>query len=38
VYARYARDDASDRSYTTALSVLSLEVYYRYYWPLLKVR
>jgi hypothetical protein len=38
VYARYARDDASDRSYTTALSVLSLEVYYRYYLPLLKVR
>jgi hypothetical protein len=38
VYARYARDGANDKSYTTALSVLSLEVYYRYYLPLLKVR
>jgi hypothetical protein len=36
-YAKYARDDANDKSYTTALSVLSLEVYYRYYLPLLKV-
>jgi len=38
VYARYARDSSADRSYTTALCVLSLEVYYRYYLPLLKVR
>jgi hypothetical protein len=38
VYARYALDSASDKSYTTALCVLSLEVYYRYYLPLLKVR
>ncbi len=37
VYARYARDDAADKSYTSALCVLSLEVYYRYYLPLLKV-
>ena len=37
-YARYARDDARDKSYTTALCVLSLEVYYRYYLPLLKVK
>jgi len=36
VYARYARDDERDKSYTTALCVLSLEVYYRYYLPLLK--
>ncbi len=38
VYARYARDNAADKSYTTSLCVLSLEVYYRYYLPLLKVR
>jgi hypothetical protein len=37
VYARYARDDEDDMSYTTALCVLSLEVYYRYYLPLFKV-
>jgi hypothetical protein len=37
-YARYARDHGGDKSYTTALCVLSLEVYYRYYLPLLKVR
>jgi hypothetical protein len=37
-YARYARDDARDKSYSTALCVLSLEIYYRYYLPLLKVR
>jgi hypothetical protein len=37
-YARYAQDSASDRSYTSALCVLSLEVYYRYYLPLLRVR
>ncbi len=35
VYARYARDDESDRAYTTALCVLCLEVYYRYDLPLL---
>ena len=39
VYARqWARDDDGDRSYTTALCVLSLEVYYRYFLPLLTVR
>jgi len=37
-YARYAQDSASDKSYTSALCVLSLEVYYRYYLPLLRVR
>jgi hypothetical protein len=32
---RYAFDDAADRSYTTAMCVLMLEVYYRYFTPLL---
>ncbi|GAB4155406.1 MAG: hypothetical protein Fur0037_23840 [Planctomycetota bacterium] len=35
VYARYAGDTARDRSYTTAMCVLSLEIYYRYFTPLL---
>ncbi|MCB9878638.1 MAG: terpene cyclase/mutase family protein [Planctomycetes bacterium] len=35
VYAEEAGDDAQDRSYTTAMCVLSLEVYYRYFTPLL---
>ncbi|HET6203538.1 MAG TPA: hypothetical protein VFI25_12130 [Planctomycetota bacterium] len=34
-YARIAGDDDADRSYTTALCVLMLEVYYRYVTPLL---
>jgi hypothetical protein len=38
VYARYARDDDRDRSYTTAMCVLSLEIYYRYFLPLLQAR
>jgi hypothetical protein len=39
IYAlRYAGDDDEDRSYTTALCVLSLEIYYRYFTPLLQVR
>ena len=37
-YADYARDNHSDRSYTTAMCVLTLEVYYRYFTPLLHVR
>mgnify|MGYP000865335455 CR=1 FL=1 len=37
-YAKYARDGADDKSFTTALCVLSLEVYYRYYLPLLRVK
>ena len=36
-YCEYARDGDGDRSYSTAMCVLSLEVYYRYYLPLLKV-
>ena len=38
VYAEYAADTDRDRSYTTAMCVLSLEVYYRYFTPLLKGR
>ena len=34
-YADYAGDSERDRSYTTAMCVLSLEVYYRYFTPLL---
>jgi hypothetical protein len=34
-YARYAGDSARERSYTTAMCVLSLEIYYRYFTPLL---
>ncbi len=37
-YSKYAHDSAADKSYTTALCVLSLEIYYRYYLPLLKLR
>lgn len=37
-YANYANDTRTDRSYTTALSVLILEVYYRYVTPLLLYR
>jgi hypothetical protein len=37
-YAKYAGDSRRDRSYTTAMCVLSLEVYYRYFTPLLKKR
>ena len=39
VYATdYAGDDRRDKSYSTAMAVLTLEVYYRYFTPLLKVR
>jgi len=34
---RYAGDDDDDRTYSTAMCVLTLEVYYRYFTPLLKV-
>ncbi len=37
VYSGYAGDHDGDRSYTTAMCVLTLEVYYRYFTPLLKV-
>ena len=37
-YASYADDTRRDRSYTTAMIVLSLEVYYRYFTPLLDRR
>ncbi|MGE3350975.1 MAG: hypothetical protein AB7O84_04525 [Planctomycetota bacterium] len=35
VYAQTAGDTQRDRAYTTAMCVLSLEVYYRYFTPLL---
>jgi hypothetical protein len=35
VYAQEAGDNRRDRSYTTAMCVLCLEVYYRYFTPLL---
>ena len=35
-YAEIARDHAGDKSYATAMCVLSLEVYYRYFTPLLE--
>ncbi|MBL8723258.1 MAG: PD40 domain-containing protein [Planctomycetes bacterium] len=34
-YAQEAGDDEQDRSYTTAMCVLCLQVYYRYFTPLL---
>ena len=37
IYAEYAQDTDRERVYTTALCVLTLEVYYRYFTPLLKV-
>jgi hypothetical protein len=37
-YADYAGDTDRDRAYTTAMCVLSLEVYYRYFTPLVKPR
>jgi hypothetical protein len=37
-YADYAGDDRRDRAYTTAMCVLTLEVYYRYFTPLLSVQ
>jgi hypothetical protein len=36
IYAEYAGDTSRDRSYTTAMCVLMLEVYYRYFTPLLE--
>jgi len=38
IYADYANDSDDDRSYTTAMCVLTLEVYYRYFTPLMKVK
>jgi Tol biopolymer transport system component len=37
IYARYAGDDWRDKSYTTAMCVLTLEVYYRYFTPLMSI-
>ncbi|MBL4769847.1 MAG: PD40 domain-containing protein [Planctomycetes bacterium] len=38
IYADYAGDTDQDRSYSTAMCVLSLEVYYRYFTPMLNAR
>lgn len=38
IYAEYAGDTNKDRAYTTAMCVLCLEVYYRYFTPLLRSR
>lgn len=38
VYSEYAGDDDDERTYATAMCVLSLEVYYRYFTPLLRVK
>ena len=35
VYSETAGDSPEDRAYTTAMCVLSLEIYYRYFTPLL---
>ncbi len=37
-YADHAGDSPTSRCYTTAMCTLTLEVYYRYFTPLLKVR
>ncbi len=37
-YAEYAGDTRRDRTYSTAMAVLCLEVYYRYFTPLLEKR
>ena len=37
-YAKFAGDDRGDRSYSTAMCVLTLEVYYRYFTPLREVK
>ena len=38
VYAEYAGDSRQDSIYTTSMCVLTLEVYYRYFTPLLQER
>jgi hypothetical protein len=35
-YSRYADESERDRTYSTAMNVLSLEIYYRYFPPLLR--
>jgi len=37
-YSQYAGDDDAERTYSTAMCVLSLEIYYRYFTPLLRVK
>lgn len=38
LYAEYAGDSNRNRCYTTAMNVLTLEIYYRYFTPLLKIK
>jgi hypothetical protein len=38
IYCRYAGDEDGDAIYATSMCVLTLEVYYRYFTPLLRVR
>ena len=38
IYSDYAGDDREDRSYATAMCVLTLEIYYRYFTPLLDLK
>ncbi|MEM7308201.1 MAG: hypothetical protein AAF682_16090 [Planctomycetota bacterium] len=38
IYSEYAGDDDEDRAYSTAMCVLTLEIYYRYFTPLLEVK
>jgi hypothetical protein len=38
VYADYAGDSDEESIYTTSMCVLTLEVYYRYFTPLLERR
>jgi hypothetical protein len=39
IYSRqFAGDDEDERAYSTAMCVLTLEIYYRYFTPLLQVR
>ncbi len=38
IYCEYAGDDEHERAYSTAMCVLTLEIYYRYFTPLLQLR
>jgi hypothetical protein len=38
IYCRYAGDEDGDAVYATAMCTLTLEVYYRYFTPLLRVK
>ncbi len=38
IYCEYAGDDERERAYSTSMCVLTLEIYYRYFTPLLQLR